>query len=59
MSSTDEKYGISVEHGSPGSDTDTKPAVPVGHGEATKLEGAKTRKVYNVSYLSSRPSTPS
>jgi hypothetical protein len=61
MSSTDEKHGISVEHehGSPGSDTDTKPAVPVGHGAAAKLEGAKTRKVYNVSYLSSRPSTPS
>lgn len=59
MSSTDEKHGIAVEHASPGSETDTKPVVPVGRGEAVKLEGAKTRKVYNVSYLSSRPPTPS
>jgi hypothetical protein len=58
MSSTDEKHGIAVEHAT-GSETDTKPVVPVGHGDTTKLEGAKLRKVYNVSCLSSRPSTPS
>lgn len=57
MSSTDEKHGILVEHGSPGSDTDNKPAGLVGQGEAAKVGGAKTRKVFNVSYLRSRPST--
>ncbi|GFF31343.1 lactose permease [Aspergillus udagawae] len=58
MSSTDEKHGISVEHGSSGSDTGTKPVVPVGHGEAVKLEGAKTRKVYNAELYAAINDTP-
>jgi hypothetical protein len=58
MSSTDEKHGISVEHGSSGSDTGTKPVVPVGHGESVKLEGAKTRKVYNAELYAAINDTP-
>lgn len=58
MSSTDEKHGISVEHGSPGSDTDNKPAGLVGQGEAAKVGGAKTRKVFNAELYAAINETP-